>query len=247
MWTLLKCIRFLRRHVFRRRRCLILAYHSIGERNPHYQDKPEYMTPPDLFERQIQYLRRQGYAFVSLEELLKIRNAPLFDCVALTFDDGYADNYTNALAVLQKYGIPATFFLVASFIGQPNYLSREQIKEMQAAGLAFGCHSLTHAHLGRLDLDSVYREVVVSKKELEDLLGTPVKYFAYPYGSYNEAAIRMLKDAGYAAAVTILDGSCQARTEAFLLKRKQILTRSLPEFAANIEGLFAPLKIILPA
>lgn len=113
---LLRLINYFRKKVLRRRSFIVLTYHRISDSN--YGD-PFLSITPHNFERQIQYLTRR-FKVVSLQELVKhiqSQYSTLDDYIAITFDDGYRDNYTNAYPILKKYKVPATIFLTTGFIG----------------------------------------------------------------------------------------------------------------------------------
>jgi len=107
---------------------------------------------PEVFDRHLEYLRDQGYTVVLLDDLLYAlaqgRSLPPKP-VILAFDDGYADNYTNAFPILEKYGVAAHFFIITDFVnaGREGYMTWPQIEEMAAAGQRFGSHSRDHPNL----------------------------------------------------------------------------------------------------
>ncbi len=167
-------------------------------------------------ERQLRYFLRHGYAIVPLEETLTrapgaATSSRSRKAVALTFDDGYQDFFLHALPVLQQLGAPATVFLVSGRTGGVNdwdsgrvapapLMSASEIRQAQAAGVTFGSHSVTHPHLARFGEAEARREIVESKKDLEQLLQAEVRLFCYPYGSSTPALESEVADAGYAAA-----------------------------------------------
>lgn len=237
---LLRVIILLRRNIFKKYRSVILVYHSISSTNPHYKKNQEYMIPKVTFERQINYLKKK-YRVISLKEFvenLKKNNNMTSDYIAITFDDGYIDNFLEAVPVLKKHNMPAIFFLVLGFIGKRYYLNWNEILKMQNDGFEFGYHTLSHPYLTKLSDDEARQEILVSKVMLEDKLGTKIRYFAYPYGDFNEQIVQIVKDAGYEAAVAVIDGPCNPNTDSFLLNRKIIFNRPFYFFAVKIEGLF---------
>jgi len=91
---LLNLFLFIRRDILKKQRSIILAYHSIGDNNPHYEKKPEYVIEPSLLEKQILYLTKKGYQFVLLADLIGYVTSGKFpqgDRFAITFDDGHED------------------------------------------------------------------------------------------------------------------------------------------------------------
>jgi peptidoglycan/xylan/chitin deacetylase (PgdA/CDA1 family) len=179
---------------------------------------------PEMFEKQLKYLKGHGYTSINFKELIKYINtgsAVLPDNpVIITFDDGYHDNYTNALPLLKKYGFKATVFLVVDKIGsyddwinipdEPHekLLTREQILDMyNNYGIEFGSHSCTHKILTEMNnTNELEYEIYSSKQKLTELLGEDVVVFCYPYGKYNTHVIDMAKNAGYYFACGIKQG-----------------------------------------
>lgn len=194
----------------------ILAYHMV---NP---QEDTYSIDPAEFERQMRYLTENGYTAISLKELFQASGHPEAlpaKPVVITFDDGYEDNYSIALPILQKYGMKGTVFVVAANVGTPGYLTWQQIKEMQLRYTEIGSHTLTHVTLRDLNYAEQVKELADSKKILETQLGQPVEFLAYPYGGYNESVINALKQTGYLGACTGKTGLNTASTPPYFLKR----------------------------
>jgi len=181
----------------------ILMYHSISE-NPETHKNPYYhtCTSPRVFRQQMEFLSRNGYKTVSLGEAVRklevgqpfqaadplssgSSGAPL---VVLTFDDGFADFYTEAFPALSAFGYAATVFLPTAYIGDTTRkfngiacLTWSQVRELRQAGVEFGSHTLTHPQLRELSAAGVDRQLRLSKEQIEDRLGTRVASFSYPY------------------------------------------------------------------
>ncbi|MDO8638046.1 MAG: polysaccharide deacetylase family protein [Candidatus Daviesbacteria bacterium] len=184
----------------------ILFYHYIGN-NPNPADlvRNNLSVSPDKFDEQMRYLKENGYNSISLDTLypsLRGQTTLPSKPVVLTFDDGYIDFYTNAYPILLKYGLHATVFIPTNLMNQGYYLSWNQIREMSGSGLIhFGAHGLNHWHLTSLPSLLAESEIVQSKKILQDILGIPINFIAYPYGSVNENVINITKKAGYMGAL----------------------------------------------
>jgi peptidoglycan/xylan/chitin deacetylase (PgdA/CDA1 family) len=162
------------------------------------------VTPED-FNSQMAWLHEQGYIGMRIDGIMGCLRgeAPcLAKAIALTFDDGYADAYTEALPVLQRYGLLATFYIVPSFIGQPGYMSWEQVGALRDAGMQIGAHTMTHPDLTSLDWDTANYEITQSKADIERQLGITVTSFCYPTGLYNGAIEEQVRAAGYLNATT---------------------------------------------
>jgi peptidoglycan/xylan/chitin deacetylase (PgdA/CDA1 family) len=117
----------------------------------------------------------------------------------LTFDDGCASDYEEALPALQEFGFRATFFVVPTLVGTPGHVTWPQLREMAAAGMEIGSHSLTHPFLHELDADGIRHEFGESKRMLEERLGSPVRSASLPRGWEPPHCDRVLAELGYRA------------------------------------------------
>lgn len=210
-------------------------------------------TPPRRFARQMNHLKKRGFTFYTAAELIEyFREHGKFPAngVAITFDDGWRDNYTNAFPVLKQLGIKATLFIVPSCIGQASakalahgegprqHLSREEILEMSRHGFEIGSHTMNHHLLPELSLDEIKFEVQEAKRQIEDLVQQPCKSFAYPAGFFTTDAQRIIEDAGHIAAFSTVYGPTD-RYDLYALNRCEILRRDRFrfQFAAKIKRL----------
>jgi peptidoglycan/xylan/chitin deacetylase (PgdA/CDA1 family) len=216
----------------------VIAYHKIDEPSKDIRIRGAF-TSPKRFAGQMSYLKREGFVFYSasalIEHYLEHGRFPSRG-IALTFDDGWKDNYINAFPVLRELGIRATIFLVPSCIGQVTskvvaegesaraHLSLADITEMSGHGIEFGSHSMNHELLHQLSPQDVKYEVEESKRQIEDLLQQPCKVFAYPAGFYTETAREAVKRAGYVAAFSSVYGPSE-ELDIYALNRTEILRR----------------------
>ena len=211
----------------------VLTYHGVAE------------SEVASFETQIRLLKAR-YTIVSLESLVKgIQEGTLEGrCVAVTFDDGFLDNYTNAFPVLRRHGIPATFFVSTQFIDESGNAEAEvrfcterlrvpwspamnwgQLKEMRDAGCTVGSHTLRHTRLAGLGEAELVEEVEASKEKIEGVMGMPCDNFAYPFGGWNDLdgrALSVVQRAGYEACFAAVRGFNLPGREGFLLHRDPI-------------------------
>ncbi len=130
--------------------------------------------------------------------------SPQDPIVSITFDDGDADNFPVG-ALLQQYGLHATFYIPSGLVGKPGYMTWDQLTTLQAAGNEIGGHSLDHIKLSGLDTTQLHHEICDDKTNLTDHGFNPVS-FAYPFGNYDPNVKEMLKECGYAGARTVHDG-----------------------------------------
>ena len=113
--------------------------------------------------------------------------------VTLTFDDGDCSHYEVALPLLEKYGIFATFYVITDVLGQPPYMTQDQVIELSQKGHEIASHTLSHRNLKRLPLIEVEKELRESKKILEGLIGSSVIHFAPPFGSFHSHFLYVLR------------------------------------------------------
>ncbi len=215
-----------------------LLYHKIDLPTADVKIRGAF-TAPQKFERQIAYLKKKGYEFYTACELIKFYRANgefPSKAIAVTFDDGWKDNYQHAFPVLKKYGAKATIFLVTSCIGQNTdkvtaegegrreHLSEKDILEMSQNGIEFASHSLSHALFNQIGNEEIEREVTESKKIIENLTQKECSTFAYPAGFFTDFAKEAIKKAGYEAAFSTVYGT-ENDWDIYALNRVEILRR----------------------
>jgi peptidoglycan/xylan/chitin deacetylase (PgdA/CDA1 family) len=200
----------------------VLTYHSISASPP---GKNLLAVSAKTFEQQMRLLRKFKYNVLTLEQAAAaIRDRAFIErAVAVTFDDGYEDNYTLAFPVLKKYRIPATIFVICSKIGAPGYLTWDQVREMQDSGLiVFGSHTLNHVALVLAGPAELEQEISGSKNLLAEKLSRPATLFCYPFGNFNEKVEAAVKAAGYTVAVAGNPGGKVRDNDILAIKRLRI-------------------------
>lgn len=123
--------------------------------------------------------------------------------IAITFDDGYADNLRFAAPLLAARGLPFTVFVTTDFVreGEPGFLTPAEVKELaRMPGASIGAHGRSHRPLTECDDDELAAELTDSKCYLEDLLGQPVTSLAYPHGAADRRVRDAAEGAGYRVA-----------------------------------------------
>jgi len=165
-------------------------YHSV---NPAASRENRLAVPVDAFGRQMRYLKARHYNVVplgSLAPLIKEKKKIPPRTIAITFDDGYKDNYTYAFPILKKYKLPATFFIIVNEVDRPqnDRLNWNEIKEMQDSGLiTIGSHCMGPEPLINLKSEKQIKyEIFESKRAIEEKLGARVMVFSYPEGRFNQ-------------------------------------------------------------
>ena len=213
----------------------ILMYHwfrRAGE--PSSSRSPQLEITPELFERQLAWLARAGFRGVTVEQALDPASARASN-VAITFDDGTLDFWEHARPALARHGFRATLFVVTGHVGGTTRWERrlgeperplldwDQLRELRREGFEIGSHTETHRPLPELDDDEARAELSGSRRALEEALGTPPRFLAYPRGAHLPRHRRFAREAGYAGACAVILGWRDlAPTDRFALRRMTI-------------------------
>lgn len=183
------------------------------------------------FLEQVDYLQNTGYNVIPMADLVRFYKGEIEElpenAVVITVDDGWRCTYDIIYKELSARGIPFTAFLYPKYvIGGTYSLTWDQVREMAANGVEIQSHTLSHGYLTRDrsgqggNYESwLTRELVESKRILEEKVGKTVDVLAYPYGAYDDVVARATKRAGYAAALTCNFGSVTPGTDPFKLNR----------------------------
>ncbi|MBW1819575.1 MAG: polysaccharide deacetylase family protein [Deltaproteobacteria bacterium] len=167
--------------------------------------------------------------------------------VLITIDDGYRSVYTHAYPILKKYGFPVTLFIYTDFAGVGRLACTwDQLREMKAGGIEIGSHSLSHADLTKKRkgettnayLERVRKELILSKKIIDEKIHQDTRIFAFPYGRYNKTVMNMARKAGYDLAVSVKRGGNPFFSEPLALKRDQILKRDIKTFTSRLNTFY---------
>jgi len=190
--------------VMSRKQVPILCYHQIRDwRATDSKQAKDYIVPVLVFEAQIKMLADSGYHTISADQLYAYLNngtALPTKPIMLTFDDTDLPQFTIAKPVMEKYGFKGMFFIMTVSLGRPNYMSREQVKQLSDAGHEIGSHTWDHKSLKKFTDADWATQIDKPTKTLEAVTGKSIKYFAYPFGLMNSAAIPGLKSHGFNAA-----------------------------------------------
>jgi peptidoglycan/xylan/chitin deacetylase (PgdA/CDA1 family) len=183
----------------------ILIYHSIRPYRPtDTAGVRKYIATPQTLENELAYLKENGYTSVTFTDLTRsvTSGVPLPPrSVIISFDDDWQTQYTYAFPLLKKYGFKATFYVWVIVVGMRNHMTWDEVKELDAAGMEIGCHTMTHPYLTRIKDDATLRrEIFGAKQRIEQRIGKPVTSFAYPFGQYNERVVAIVKEAGFTSA-----------------------------------------------
>jgi len=234
----------------------ILMYHSVSHSAaPRFR---RFVVPPDTFARQMEFLRQNDYRALTVSQFIAQREQLTSSAriVVLTFDDGFADFYADALPILQQFGFAATLYVTTQFVGATSrWLTREgeatrslltweQLATLARAGIEIGAHSHSHAALDTLAPRAAQQEIARPKEILEQRLGVSVTSFAYPFGYYTRAVKKMVQAAGYTSACAVKYTASSLRDDPFALARLLVdATARADDFAALVRR--APMQTFL--
>lgn len=210
----------------------ILMLHRVVEQRSEKPEQRELEVTPKFLERTVEGYRSRGYRFVSIDQVCdylcgKEKDRPF---VCLTFDDGCRDNYLEALPVLKDKNVPFAVYVTTGFVDNrlpmwwyPNEsmgLSREELVTLSKEPLCtIGAHTISHRRLDELGEEEQRKEILESKRELEDIIAGPVNHFSYPHGAFNDQTIAFVKEYGFRSALMAWGGVVRRGDDPLLLHR----------------------------
>jgi peptidoglycan/xylan/chitin deacetylase (PgdA/CDA1 family) len=214
--------------VDRQARVPILMYHHIADPPPGADAiRIDLSVNPGIFTKQLRYLKSQGYNTITLNDLalhLTMGKELPPKPIILTFDDGYADAYTHAFPILQRFGYVGTFFLISAPIDDddPEFLSWPEVEEMHAAGMKFEPHSYNHPDMRNRGFDFVVFQILAPKEAIEARTAETCRFFAYPSGRYDQFVIDVLRSAHFWGGVLTEQGATHTTDDLFTLRRVRV-------------------------
>jgi peptidoglycan/xylan/chitin deacetylase (PgdA/CDA1 family) len=233
-------------HLFKPQGIPILVYHSIDNSNSNISISPE------IFERQMDFLKEAGFRVISLSQLLSVIRPEMKaseKLLVLTFDDGLKNFYTAAWPILNQFRFSATIFVPTDFIGKESrwyadyglkplpMLDWQELRELEKNGVDIESHGCSHPKLTDLTPSEIDREVRESKEILEQGLSKPVDFFCYPFGEVDKNIVEATKSAGYKGATCMEQGLYKVGDDAYLIKRQSL------DYIAIVDELTALLSI----
>ena len=175
----------------------ILTYHSI-------MDGDEQSVSVKSFKKQMCLMKKMGYQTIKFNELDNDNSKKKF---IITFDDGYENIFLNALPILKQLNFTAICFFVVNKIGHynewdadnPNYkmiklMNFEQINEWLLSGFDIGSHTMDHLNLKKLNYEEKIKQIIKPIKIFNDKFNIKIDSFAYPFGSYDDESINIVKE-----------------------------------------------------
>lgn len=226
-----------------RREMPVIMYHRFIEQDSEKGVHGTWM-PIAMFEKHLRLMKWLGYETLTFRDLAdkgfihRLQYGKKY--LMITADDGYQDNLTRMLPLLDKYGYKAVVYVVTGEgynrwdVEHPtnpdtkvSLMSGEQVKALAASGhVEIGGHTLTHPRLSQLTAEQQAHEIQENKRQLEALLGHPLLSFAYPYGDMNESAKEQAITAGYRFAVATNSGPKAMHQDPYQIRRIAIFPRT---------------------
>jgi peptidoglycan/xylan/chitin deacetylase (PgdA/CDA1 family) len=235
-----------------RSRVVVLCYHSI------HPSLPFRSADPALFRSHLEWLR-EFCDVIPFRDVLQEVNAPRErPAVALTFDDGYRDNYEHALPLLEEAGLPATFFVTVGLLERERAvvarfarmravaptdiegLTWPEAAELAAAGHEIGSHTWSHPVLATMSREAVREELRRARETLEDRLQRNVTSLAYPFGKLGahvtSTTAALARETGHTVAAAVLFRRVRPTDSPLLVPRFFATGDDLETLAAKVEG-----------
>jgi len=174
-------------------------------------ERAHYTLRRNQFREQMEFLKSQGIRGISFSEFYAwVQNDPQElvsgKYVVLTFDDGHRSQMEFAAPILREYGFTATFFVVTDWIGDPDFVSEEDLRELVASGMDVQSHTASHTFLMELNSHQAVNELLGSKKMLESILNRPVDFLSLPGGRIDRSIWQLCGSYGYKGILTSLFG-----------------------------------------
>jgi peptidoglycan/xylan/chitin deacetylase (PgdA/CDA1 family) len=210
----------------------VLTFHRVNDK-----DQNPLTVHPSMFEELLDVLSC-NYRIVPLAGLLEMiaaKKGVKSRTVAITFDDGYLDNFSIAAPILKRRSIPATFFVTSGYIGTERrfpwdakslvphpMMAWHHVRQLAADGFEIGAHSINHVNLGTCSDGVLKAEIVDCKRQIEDHLGKAITGFAYPFGGpqcMNEFSSRIIQETGFAYSCSNYGGKVTGLSDCYNIER----------------------------
>ena len=241
----------LRNRLAKKREVVVLLYHRVTD-----ELRDGVTVGIEQFDEQIGYLAKH-YPIASIDDIVDGNIPDSGDgrpLVAVTFDDGYRDNFDHAVPVLLRHRVPAGFFVSTGMIGRdvgfehdlsklgralPN-MDWDQLRDMRDMGFTLGSHTVTHMNCATAEESQLKAELAESKQALESELGLDRVLFAYPFGGRSDItadALSEVKNAGYGACLSAYGGVNVGPIDRFNVLRMPVSSGfDFGRFVARVEG-----------
>ena len=224
----------------------ILMYHSISD------SKNSLSLSVDKFYNQMNFMKKKGYNTINLNEI----NQNDKNKFIITFDDGYEDVLINALPILKKFDFKAICFFVTDYLNLHNIwdqhkndfillktMSKIQAHEWLKNGMTIGSHTSSHKNLQKININEKISQISRSKNFFKEEFNIDVKFFSYPYGSYDNETVKIIKKYYEFAVTTKRSRYIKDKFNEYLLPRVPVNKNdSLVKFFLKIKTPYEDIK-----
>jgi peptidoglycan/xylan/chitin deacetylase (PgdA/CDA1 family) len=215
----------------------VLTYHRVHTMPAVGQ--PDLIVDPSSFLSELQALHTAGYRTIHQAQLFDalFRGASLPPKpIIISVDDGYVDDVRTILPDLQRMHMVATFFVITGRTSEPGFLNAEQIRQLDQAGMDVGDHTAHHVDLRLLSPAELRTETAGSRRVLDSMLGHPVYYFAYPFGTFDSAVVHAVRSAGFTMAYTTAGGTTESSDAPLTMPRVHVGRSQTPSGLLSLLG-----------
>ncbi|HEY1511701.1 MAG TPA: polysaccharide deacetylase family protein [Solirubrobacteraceae bacterium] len=207
----------------------VLTYHRVHTMPA--AGRPDLIVDPVNFDAELRALHDAGYHTISQQQLFGalFEGKPLPPKpIVISVDDGYADDVRTILPDLERWHMVATFFVITGRMTEPGFLSADQIRELDQAGMDVGDHTAHHVDLRLLTPAELEAETAGSRRTLEAVLGHPVYFLAYPFGAFNDRVVQAVRAAGFTMAYTTTGGTTESTDAPLTMPRLHVGRNATP-------------------
>jgi peptidoglycan/xylan/chitin deacetylase (PgdA/CDA1 family) len=215
----------------------VLTYHRVAPLSA--VGLPDLKVDPANFVAELSALHAAGYHTISQAQLFaalyqgaKLPTKP----VIISVDDGYVDDISQILPALQRFHMVATFFVITGRMTEPGFLTADQIRQLDQAGMDVGNHTAHHVDLRLLTPAQLRTETAGSKQVLERVIGHPVYYFAYPFGAFNGNVVSAVHAAGFTMAYSTAGGTTERTSAPLTMPRVHVGRSETPSGLVSLLG-----------
>lgn len=190
--------------ILSRKQVPVICYHQVREwRDKDSKSAKDIITSPSTFRDQIKMLADSGFTSILPDQLydylLYGKSLPE-NPVMITFDDNDGTQFSAANPIMKEFGFKGVYFIMTVTIDRPGYMSKEQLKELSDDGNVIASHTWDHHNVQKYEGDDWEKQIDKPSKQLEKITGKKVEYFAFPFGLWNEKALKELESRGMKAS-----------------------------------------------
>jgi len=215
----------------------VLTYHRVAPLSAVGQ--LDLKVDPANFAAELQALHDGGYHTITQAQLFDalFKGAALpAKPVIISVDDGYVDDVRTILPDLERLHMVATFFVITGRMTEPGFLTADQIRELDRAGMDVGDHTAHHVDLRLLTASELQTETAGSRRTLEAVLGHSVYAFAYPFGAYDQTVVDAVRAAGFTLAYSTAGGTTETSTAPLTMPRVHVGRSETPSGLLSVLG-----------